>query len=41
MQPEAYACVVPKMVFLPFVENASIHGIEPLKKAEALRSASA
>lgn len=41
VQPEAYACVVPKMVFLPFVENASIHGIEPLKKAEALRSASA
>lgn len=27
----AYACVVPKMVFLPFVENASIHGIEPLR----------
>lgn len=32
VQPEAYACLVPKMVFLPFVENASIHGIEPLKK---------
>lgn len=23
---------IPKMVFLPFVENASIHGIEPLKQ---------
>ncbi|MGG4147459.1 sensor histidine kinase [Paenibacillus algorifonticola] len=32
VEPEARACVVPKMVFLPFVENASIHGIEPLKK---------
>lgn len=32
VKPEAYACVIPKMVFLPFVENASIHGIEPLKK---------
>ncbi|GFN33326.1 sensor histidine kinase [Paenibacillus xylaniclasticus] len=27
----AYECMVPKMTFLPFVENASIHGIEPLK----------
>ncbi|ANY65616.1 histidine kinase [Paenibacillus sp. BIHB 4019] len=32
VEPEARACVIPKMVFLPFVENASIHGIEPLKK---------
>ncbi|WP_238649479.1 sensor histidine kinase [Paenibacillus piscarius] len=32
VQPEARICIVPKMVFLPFVENASIHGIEPLKK---------
>lgn len=24
-------CLIPKMTFLPFVENASIHGIEPLK----------
>ncbi|WP_168121315.1 sensor histidine kinase [Paenibacillus sp. HB172176] len=24
-------CYIPKLVFLPFVENASIHGIEPLK----------
>lgn len=24
-------CVIPKMSILPFVENASIHGIEPLK----------
>lgn len=31
VQPEAYACELPKMLFLPFVENASIHGIEPLK----------
>jgi two-component system sensor histidine kinase YesM len=28
----AYPCMVPKMMFLPFVENASIHGIEPLKQ---------
>ncbi|WP_127534186.1 sensor histidine kinase [Paenibacillus kobensis] len=27
----SYECMVPKMTFLPFVENASIHGIEPLK----------
>ncbi|WP_128083537.1 sensor histidine kinase [Paenibacillus sp. DMB5] len=32
VQPEAYACKLPKMLFLPFVENASIHGIEPLKQ---------
>ena len=31
IDPEASECTVPKMVFLPFVENASIHGIEPLK----------
>ncbi|GMK37567.1 histidine kinase [Paenibacillus sp. CCS19] len=31
VQPEAYNCELPKMLFLPFVENASIHGIEPLK----------
>lgn len=36
VQPEAYACIVPKMVFLPFVENASIHGIEPLKKGGSI-----
>ncbi|WP_138752629.1 cache domain-containing sensor histidine kinase [Paenibacillus sinopodophylli] len=29
--PSAKDCMVPKMMFLPFVENASIHGIEPLK----------
>lgn len=29
--PEAHECLVPKMAFLPFVENACIHGIEPLK----------
>jgi len=28
----ALDCPVPKMAFLPFVENASIHGIEPLKR---------
>ncbi len=29
--PSAKDCPVPKMMFLPFVENASIHGIEPLR----------
>lgn len=28
---EAYKYTIPKMTFLPFVENASIHGIERLK----------
>lgn len=27
----AESCLIPKMSILPFVENASIHGIEPLK----------
>ncbi|CAK4854424.1 unnamed protein product [Aphanomyces euteiches] len=27
----AYDCRIPKMTFLPFVENASIHGIESVK----------
>lgn len=31
IDPAAKGCMVPKMMFLPFVENASIHGIEPLK----------
>ncbi|MFC5470842.1 sensor histidine kinase [Cohnella suwonensis] len=31
MDPEAEGCIVPKMSFVPFVENASIHGIEPNK----------
>lgn len=31
IDPAAQRCTVPKMMFLPFVENASIHGIEPLK----------
>ncbi|MBW7454516.1 sensor histidine kinase [Paenibacillus sepulcri] len=31
IDPSAKECVVPKMMFLPFVENASIHGIEPLR----------
>ena len=28
---EALTCMIPKMAFLPFVENASIHGIEATK----------
>jgi two-component system sensor histidine kinase YesM len=32
IDPCAYNCVIPKMMILPFVENASIHGIEPLKQ---------
>ena len=31
IDPEVRQCAIPKMVFLPFVENASIHGIEKLK----------
>jgi len=31
VDPDAQKAVIPKMVFLPFVENASIHGIEPMK----------
>ncbi|WP_274365395.1 sensor histidine kinase [Paenibacillus thermotolerans] len=31
VEESAYDCQVPKMAFLPFVENASIHGVEPLK----------
>lgn len=31
IDPAAQRCTMPKMMFLPFVENASIHGIEPLK----------
>ncbi|WP_054028446.1 sensor histidine kinase [Bacillus sp. FJAT-28004] len=31
IDPSAKDCMVPKMMFLPFVENASIHGIEPLR----------
>jgi two-component system sensor histidine kinase YesM len=31
IDPSAKACMIPKMMFLPFVENASIHGIEPLR----------
>lgn len=31
VDPEALRCVVPKMMFLPFVENACIHGIELTK----------
>lgn len=32
VDPAARKVLIPKMVFLPFVENASIHGIEPLKQ---------
>jgi len=32
VDPAAKACMIPKMMFLPFVENASIHGIEPVKQ---------
>lgn len=32
IDPAAQSCIVPKMMFLPFVENACIHGIEPLKR---------
>ncbi|MEV5026098.1 sensor histidine kinase [Paenibacillus sp. LPE1-1-1.1] len=31
IDPSARNCLMPKMMFLPFVENASIHGIEPLR----------
>ena len=31
VDPDAREVIIPKMVFLPFVENASIHGIEPMK----------
>ncbi|MFC5530620.1 sensor histidine kinase [Cohnella yongneupensis] len=31
IDPAAQRCLVPKMMFLPFVENACIHGIELLK----------
>ncbi|MDQ8735863.1 sensor histidine kinase [Paenibacillus sp. LHD-38] len=31
IDPSAKQCMMPKMMFLPFVENASIHGIEPLR----------
>jgi len=32
VDPAALKVVIPKMVFLPIVENASIHGIEPMKE---------
>ena len=32
IEPEVRQCAIPKMVFLPFVENASIHGIEKQKE---------
>lgn len=32
VDPETRDLLIPKLVFLPFVENASIHGIEPMKR---------
>ncbi|SEL65438.1 sensor histidine kinase [Paenibacillus sp. OK003] len=37
LDPEAADCSIPKMTLLPFVENASIHGIEPLKEGGEIR----
>lgn len=37
LDPEAGRCLIPKMTLLPFVENASIHGIEPLKVGGEIR----
>ncbi|KKI91709.1 histidine kinase [Bacillus sp. SA1-12] len=32
VDPEAKKCIIPNMSLIPFVENASIHGIEPIKR---------
>jgi two-component system sensor histidine kinase YesM len=32
IDPGAEQCLIPKLVFLPFVENACIHGVEKLKQ---------
>lgn len=32
LDPEAEGCLVPKMIYLPFVENACIHGVEKVKR---------
>jgi len=32
LDPEAERCLVPKMIYLPFVENACIHGVEKVKQ---------
>lgn len=37
VDPSAKECKVPKMMFLPFVENASIHGIEPLRQGGSIQ----
>lgn len=31
VDPDASKCLIPNMSLIPFVENASIHGIEPIK----------
>lgn len=32
VEPDAYACELPKMIFVPFVENAVLHGVESLRE---------
>jgi len=32
VDPEAENCLVPKLIYLPFVENACIHGVEKMKQ---------
>lgn len=32
LDPEAEKCLVPKLIYLPFVENACIHGVEKVKQ---------
>jgi two-component system sensor histidine kinase YesM len=31
VEESVYSCKIPKMTLLPFIENASLHGIEPLQ----------
>ncbi|TYP74659.1 sensor histidine kinase [Paenibacillus methanolicus] len=37
VDPEAYGALMPKMTLQPLVENASIHGIEAVKRAGLIR----
>ena len=37
IDPNAYKCLIPNMSLIPFVENASIHGIEPIKGKGMIR----